>query len=68
MSPTSSLTKDGKLHNFKTTPSVACKQIQMEMVIKNIPFFKDGTKWSKEIFNSSGELTDTLIIITKRIY
>ena len=60
--PTSSLTKDGKLHSFSVEPSIAMKIDPNGTGQQNeySAFLKNGGKWSKEVFNSSGELIDTI--------
>ena len=62
-SPTSSLTKDGKTIILMLIPLLPLLDFMMPLVQNklNIQYFlKNGAKWSREIFNSSGELTDTI--------
>ena len=59
--PTNTLTKNGLVYNFKVKPSIA---IQLQDPNGNNQFeysvfLKDGTKWSKEVFNNVGELIET---------
>ena len=68
--PTSSLTKDGKLHSFSVDPSIAMKLDPNGSGQQNeySAFLKNGGKWSREVFNSSGELINTINYNFEPIY